>query len=314
MKIRFSAIIALASGSGTLVIRQPFLRLASIFHRGDNLHGRRHTDTRQLLSLTASLVGALVGASTATPSLAAPPAALGDVSLFVGGDDNSFTPGSPPNAYSNSISVAGEGAASGAGQFNPSPALTASAFATGFYNSGSYVFLQYYFEAVGPTDVDVPLILTASAWVSQSTVSTGNRASVAVYTDTGQEIFSDEACTNAFAVSCDGFTSSFSVAAPLTLGSNTAGFIALDLGVVASTVSSGNVDATDYQSGYIDPIVTIDPTFALANEFTLEFSPGVGDLASGVPEPSTWALALLGFAGIGYMALLRRKTVTAAAG
>jgi hypothetical protein len=38
-----------------------------------------------------------------------------------------------------------------------------------------------------------------------------------------------------------------------------------------------------------------------ANAYSLEFSPGVGNSAiSGVPEPSTWAMMLLGFAGLGF--------------
>jgi PEP-CTERM motif len=45
----------------------------------------------------------------------------------------------------------------------------------------------------------------------------------------------------------------------------------------------------------------------------LEFSPGVGNLEAGVPEPSTSAMLLGGFGGLGYLALRRRLTVTAAA-
>ena len=31
------------------------------------------------------------------------------------------------------------------------------------------------------------------------------------------------------------------------------------------------------------------------------------DMAGGVPEPSTWAMMLIGFAGLGYAAFVRRK-------
>jgi hypothetical protein len=40
------------------------------------------------------------------------------------------------------------------------------------------------------------------------------------------------------------------------------------------------------------------------------FTPGV---ESGVPEPSTWAMLLLGFAGVGFMAYRRRKSTVALA-
>jgi hypothetical protein len=264
-----------------------------------------------LLGLPLSLATAIAGASGAAAGVTTLPAAQGFVHLYAGSNDNSLTPGSPPNAYSNSLSVAGAGSASGAGQFHPHPSLTAAAFATGGYNSGSIVFLQYYFEASGPTGVDVPLILTASGAVSQSTVSTGNQAILVADIYGGPQIYYIEACTNSFAVSCDGYLSSFSVEAALTVASDTTVSIALTLAVAANTGVGGRL--TDSQYGYIDPIITIDPTFALANEFTLEFSPGVGNLEAGVPEPSTSAMLLGGFGGLGYLALRRRLTVTAAA-
>ena len=40
--------------------------------------------------------------------------------------------------------------------------------------------------------------------------------------------------------------------------------------------------------------------FSVPAGYSLEFSPGVGNLASTVPEPPTWAMMLLGFAGLGF--------------
>ena len=48
-----------------------------------------------------------------------------------------------------------------------------------------------------------------------------------------------------------------------------------------------------------DPTVTIDPNSQDAGAFSLVFSPGFGP-GSTVPEPSTWAMMLIGFAGLGY--------------
>jgi hypothetical protein len=45
-------------------------------------------------------------------------------------------------------------------------------------------------------------------------------------------------------------------------------------------------------------------TSALGGYFI--FSPGVFDATASVPEPSTWAMMLLGFAGIGFMAYRRK--------
>jgi PEP-CTERM motif len=52
---------------------------------------------------------------------------------------------------------------------------------------------------------------------------------------------------------------------------------------------------------------TIDPTFtSSATAGTLIFSPGIGRT---VPEPSTWTMMLLGFAGLGYAAYRRGRQV-----
>jgi hypothetical protein len=37
-----------------------------------------------------------------------------------------------------------------------------------------------------------------------------------------------------------------------------------------------------------------------ARSAPIAFCPGVGNLASTVPEPPTWAMMLLGFAGLGF--------------
>jgi hypothetical protein len=65
---------------------------------------------------------------------------------------------------------------------------------------------------------------------------------------------------------------------------------------------------TDRQSASIDPFLSIDPIFLLDNPgFSLEFSSGVLNVAPSVPEPSTWAMMILGFAGIGAMTYRRKN-------
>jgi len=55
-------------------------------------------------------------------------------------------------------------------------------------------------------------------------------------------------------------------------------------------------------SGLIDPTFT---TSASGGQFV--FSPGVFDVTTAVPEPSTWAMMPLGFAGVGFMAYRRKS-------
>ena len=56
-----------------------------------------------------------------------------------------------------------------------------------------------------------------------------------------------------------------------------------------------------------DPYIYIDPAFVGGNLFSLSVSDGVGNSPSAVPEPSTWAMMLLGFAGVGFMTYRRSR-------
>jgi PEP-CTERM motif len=52
-----------------------------------------------------------------------------------------------------------------------------------------------------------------------------------------------------------------------------------------------------------DPYIFIDPAFVGGIQFSLLISEGIGNgPVSAVPEPSTWAMMILGFVGIGFMA------------
>lgn len=53
----------------------------------------------------------------------------------------------------------------------------------------------------------------------------------------------------------------------------------------------------------IDPFFAIDAGYA--QDFQLAFSEGITNSISAVPEPSIWAMMLLGFAGVGFMAYRR---------
>jgi hypothetical protein len=47
----------------------------------------------------------------------------------------------------------------------------------------------------------------------------------------------------------------------------------------------------------------VDPQFFAPLGYTIEFSPNIGAAA---PEPSTWAMMLLGFLGLGWLAYRRK--------
>jgi hypothetical protein len=71
---------------------------------------------------------------------------------------------------------------------------------------------------------------------------------------------------------------------------------------VSNSVISGSASFTSF----VDPLFIISPNYA--STYSLEFSPGVQNgVVAGVPEPSTWAMMLLGFAGVFAFRLTRRK-------
>jgi hypothetical protein len=64
-------------------------------------------------------------------------------------------------------------------------------------------------------------------------------------------------------------------------------------------------DQAEGTAAFVDPTFTLDPSVLNPNQYTVLFSPNI--LLAAVPEPSTWAMLLLGFAGIGFMAYRRKS-------
>src|SRR5258708_2842345 len=74
--------------------------------------------------------------------------------------------------------------------------------------------------------------------------------------------------------------------------------------IVKALTQDTSVSAT----AFLDPLFSIDPSTPNAGQYSFLFSAGIGNgPIGGVPEPSTWAMMLLGFAGIGFMAYRRKS-------
>jgi hypothetical protein len=78
--------------------------------------------------------------------------------------------------------------------------------------------------------------------------------------------------------------------------------------VNVSASAGGSLNNFFNVTAWADPYIYIDPLFAGGNQFSLLISDGIGNTSvSSVPEVSTWAMMILGFAGVGFMSYRRKK-------
>jgi hypothetical protein len=168
-------------------------------------------------------------------------------------------------------------------------------------------FGGYYFTIKGAPGTSAHMLIAGSGAVSTATASQ-NSASLYFGTPLGNTLIG-QACASSV-VSCGGVANSFSFSSAFTLQTNTLYNLQFNLDVIAYTPNGG----ADHQFGYVDPIITFDPAFGPGTGFQLLISDNLGNTAVGaVPEPSTWAMMLLGFAGVGCMAYRRQKNQRAIA-
>ncbi len=104
-----------------------------------------------------------------------------------------------------------------------------------------------------------------------------------------------------------------------------------DIGSVIDAVVTGganhlesSIEGTDFAWNLAPPVTSFSYTPTIADQTLIQLGDSNGDLleadiskatltvSSGVPEPSTWAIMLLGFAGIGYMARRGSRATTGA--
>lgn len=76
-------------------------------------------------------------------------------------------------------------------------------------------------------------------------------------------------------------------------------------------VANMNVGGTSSsQSGFIDPIITFDPSFDLSG-YTLEFSAGIQNSAAATPLPAALPLFASGLGALGLLGWRRKRKVAA---
>jgi hypothetical protein len=86
----------------------------------------------------------------------------------------------------------------------------------------------------------------------------------------------------------------------------------LPLDLITDTVYDVNMDISLSGTPLVTATASVDPIFDVPVGYTLYLSPGIEN--GSVPEPSTWAMVLMGFAGLGFAGYrASRKSVTPAA-
>lgn len=149
---------------------------------------------------------------------------------------------------------------------------------------------------MGPTDND-KYAVGSYAWVLYQ-ISRGTYNSTTGLPIGNYDVLAGDAYGNNFSHTIPGMLNSFQLAEHLTVQAYTPYFITMRAIVEGQYVANPLT-----MSAFLDPIITIETP-----GYSLLLSDGVGNGAiSAVPEPSTWAMILLGFAGVGFLARRRRS-------
>jgi hypothetical protein len=223
-----------------------------------------------------------------------------------------------PGTYTNSFTTPGGATGTSVVQTKglPYPSISISVQTSGVSNDDSIVAvpqaeLDYYFTVIGPGPGAI-VDFTSNARLTYP-VAPNTEGSVALSVD-GASWFAQVQVSDAFGV--------YYNSEPPPPGFDPNSFT-LQGGIYATTdqnyevkmSASVVVEATDQgpatMNAYIDPHLFIDPSTPNADQYSIVTSLGIGNaLPSSVPEPSTWAMMLVGFAGLGFGARRRIAAVS----
>jgi hypothetical protein len=228
-----------------------------------------------------------------------------------------------PGTYSTSFTTAYGGSSSVTATLSgePFPALTTSGTGTvGAWSDAADALsganLSYYISIVGPSGL-VPIDFTARGTLAQSYATGSASTQLYIEGDIDDQLSVDIWGQQSISLSGDqnpltGSANAFTLSGTTEEAANTQILVGMSIGI---NVETNGPYPTGSASAYLDPIFYIDPTFPDASEYSIVISPGIGNSpVSGVPEPSTWAMMLLGVAGLGFAGYrnVRRKIAIAA--
>jgi hypothetical protein len=191
-----------------------------------------------------------------------------------------------------------DGSASVQSTATPLPAITSTATANATA-SGAEAFgsLFYYFAISGPA---------STALASVNVFANGS-----LFSDSGATMQSTDflrvAGTTIVNASSFGGTNNGAFTASTTLSGLSYNVdYAIEMNALALVHPAGTASA------FLDPYLFLDPDL-LAQGYSIITSDGIGNnptVSSAVPEPSTWAMMIFGFAGLGFIAYRRKSKPT----
>jgi hypothetical protein len=197
----------------------------------------------------------------------------------------------------------------------PSLSVRAGGFDLAEISGGqAHVALEYFIEIVGPGSGLAPLHITGSGSVGSFNGGIG-AVSYEVVTP-GIEFLA--AVTSINGVTTVPGTDGVHPLLPDNTLFNIDGTMLFPINTILDVLMFAEADS-DVELGpsqgaaFIDPVFSIDPSFANADQYSIVTSPGIGngDIGGGgVPEPSAWAMMLIGFGALGATLRERRRYAT----
>jgi hypothetical protein len=248
----------------------------------------------KLLSLALLAGASAIAALVPSQAEAVPVASWGGFVTVTGDDPTQFA--NITTFGTQSVSSA-DGSASVQSTPTPLPAITSTATANATANGSEALgSLNYFFEISGPASnsLSVNVFANGSLFSDSGTMQSTDFLRVA-----GTTIVN----TSSIGGNNNG---AFTRSATLSGLSNNVDYL-VEMNVTALAHPSGTATA------FLDPYLSLDPSL-VALGYSIITSDGIGNsltVNAAVPEPSTWAMLILGFAGIGAMTYRRRKQTAA---
>jgi hypothetical protein len=234
----------------------------------------------------------------------------GGVDVYLNAGDGSLShTGSSSFTGSQSAVVPGIGGTATAqiqSTTSPFPSITAftgNSGAADLYGASASNNLDYFIRIVGPAATAVPLLVNSHAAFTSSNLAFGSGSGLVLNVDYNTIAYvgfgSSGLVVHEATGSINGSSNALSITQTLTEKSNTDILVHM---FVSTNIAGNSVESS---GAFLDPIFSIDPSFVGANNYSIETSPGIGNV-SAVPELSTWVMMSLGFAGVGSMAYRRK--------